>query len=145
MTTVMNRMTLAVFGVLFVVNILLATVVYSIGISTGYEGSPSWSWEQYGATLGGLFGDIPSLLALLGGLALFAGAAILAGWFARRQNVVGAVVWFLIGGFGGGYVLFQLVDWSSFGFGFGPVIALIVFTAVEEFLVLLLAHRLRRP
>lgn len=143
--TIFNRATLIIFGVMFVLNALFSTVIYSFGFTAGYEGETAWSWEQYGATLGSLFGDIPSLLALIGGLAVFIAALALAGWFAHRQNVTGSIVWFIIGGLGGGFILFRLVDWSSFGFGFGPVIALVVFTVIEELLILLLVNRLRRP
>lgn len=141
--TIFNRATAIVFAVMFVINSAFATIVYSFGLTTGYNGKPSWSWESYGETLGNLFGDIPSLLAMIGGIVVFAAAAALAGWFAHRQNTVGAVIWFIIGGIGGGLLL-RLVDWSSFGFGFGPVIAIVVFTLIEEIIILVLAHVLRR-
>jgi hypothetical protein len=136
-----NRTSLITFVVLFLLNALLSTVIYSIGLATGFEGEPSWSWEQYGATLGGLFGDIPSLLALIGGIALF----IFSFWVARKLSKSGhhnwLLVWYGIGIFGGGAIIYLWVDWSSFGFGFGPVLVLLAFTAVETLIIRLLQKR----
>jgi len=94
-------------------------------------------------TLGGLFGDIPSLIGLLVAVLVLC----LMAWGVRRLSMTGhhnwVVICFLLGLTLGGLILWVWVDWSSFGFGFGPFIILVVATAVEAILIQLLANRRR--
>lgn len=138
-----GRFTVALFVTLLIANVLLLTAVYSVGITTGYEGVPSWSWDSYTDTMGSLFGSFSSLVLLLIGVAFFAASVWIAVYLSKkgRHNWVG--VWYFIGLVGGGAILYLLVDWSSFGFGFIPVIALIVFTTIEALIGTVLANRLR--
>ena len=131
------------FGIAFVFNVIMSTVVYSIAHTDGYEGAPAFSWDQYMGTLGGLFGDIPSLIGLLVAVLVLC----LMAWGVRRLSMTGhhnwVVICFLLGLTLGGLILWVWVDWSSFGFGFGPFIILVVATAVEAILIQLLANRRR--
>ena len=125
----------------FIFNVILSTVVYSIAFTDGYEGAPGLDWNQYVGTLGMLFGDIPSLLAMIGAFAILA----LMSWGVRQLSITGhhnlVVACFLAGLTFGGLVLWVWVDWSNLGFGFGPFIILVVATAIEALLIQLLANR----
>jgi hypothetical protein len=126
-----NRYTALFFFILFVLNTAATTIIYSIGLTTGYEGQLSWGWDQYVQTLNGLFGNLNSLAALLGGLVALIIAFAVAGWLAHGRHVVAAMVWFGFGFVVGGFLLFRAVDWSGISFGFMPVLILIAFTAIE--------------
>lgn len=136
-----GRAGIITFVVLFVLNAILATVLFSIGFTSGFEGETYWSWDQYGATLAGLFGDLGSLFALLGGITILAVSVWIAIMLSKTGHHNWVAIWFIIGLVGGGAVLYKLVDWSSFGFGFGPVIVLVVFTAIETLITGLLQKR----
>jgi hypothetical protein len=138
-----DRMFWIFAAVLFVFNAIGSTVVYAFGLTFGYEGEPGLSWDQYVSALNGLFSDFVSLLALIGGIVLLLGAVALAGWFAHRRNVVGAIIWFLVGAIGGGWILFKVVDWSTFNVGFSPVVALIGFSLIEALAIRAVALRMQ--
>lgn len=117
-------------GVLFVLNAILATVVYSVGFNAGYNGEPSWDWGQYMSSLGSLFGDIPSLLGLIGLAAIVVVVSMMAHWLAKKGKAGWAVVWFVFGTFLG-FFAYGLIDFTSLGLIFVPVIALVVISAFE--------------
>ena len=129
------------FAIAFIFNTVLATIVYSVAHTDGYEGAPAFNWDQYVGTLGGLFGDIPSLLAMIGAFTIL----VIATWGVRRLSIKGHHNWvmacFLLGLTFGGLVLWVWVDWGNLGFGFGPFIVLIVATAIEALAIQLLANR----
>ena len=137
----LNRFTGITFVILLIGNVLLSTVLYSVGITTGYEGEPSWSWDQYTETMEGLFGNLSSLFWLLVGIAFFVIMWRVATYFSKKGNHNAVGIWQLVGIVGGGAILYLLVDWSSFGFGFLPVIVLFVFTAIETLIFRVLANR----
>lgn len=125
-----NGTLVIVAGVFFFINVILATVVYSVGFNTGLNGEPTWDWGQYMTSLGSLFGDIPSLLGLIGLVVIAIAVLAVAHWLAKKGKAGWSVVWFIIGTFLGFWAYGQ-IDFTSFGFGFGPVIALVVISVVE--------------
>lgn len=137
-----DRMFLVFFIVWLVISAVTVTIVNSMVQASAFEGEPAWSWDYYGESLGALFGDTVSLLALVGGLAIFAGALWVAGWLADHRRVGWSRVWYAIGMFVGGGLLFGVVDWSSFGFGWTPVLVLIAVSAVMALIFRVIAYRL---
>jgi hypothetical protein len=110
-------------------NLLLIVTIFTLGVSTGVAGDLSFSWEQFGNTVTFLFGGIGSLVWLIGGVTILAATAWLVYWLANNNHPKWVVAMFAIGMFVGGFILWRLVDWSNFGFGFVPFLGLLAYTA----------------
>ena len=110
-------------------NLLLIVTIFTLGVSTGVLGDLSFSWEQFGNTLTFLFGGIGSLVWLIGGLVIVAVTLRGVYWLANNNHPKWVVATFVIGMVVGGFILWRLVDWSNFGFGFVPFLGLLAYTA----------------
>ncbi len=132
-----TRIFLSSFIVGLVFNIALIILVYTFGVSTGYEGEPSFSWDQLGNSMGFLFGGLPSLLGFIGGLAIFAVTLKLVDWLSKNGHHKWLLFAFIVGFVLGGIVLWPLISALGSVFGVLPFVGLIAFTALEAFITLL--------
>ncbi|MGH7218350.1 MAG: hypothetical protein ACREGE_02825 [Candidatus Microsaccharimonas sp.] len=125
------------FGVLLLLNLIGFVLVYTIGLSTGFEGQLSFSSEQLSATLGFLFGGVGSFLGFIGALAII-GVAI---YYVHRLWKSGQHKWVLIIvavaflALGLAFVPLLQVNWHDIGFGFMPFLAFVLITALEAFII----------
>jgi len=122
-----------IFGGSFLVglvsNLILIVAIFTLGVSTGLEGQLSFSWAEFGNSIAFLFGGFASLLWLIGGIAVLMATL----WAVHRLSSRGHHNWvvaaFLAGLIVGGFILWRLVDWGSFGFGIVPFLGLLAYTA----------------
>lgn len=126
--------------VLAIFNLLLVTFVYSIGVSTGFAGEFSWSAKSFTDAIGSLFGSITSLMILIGTIALIGFGLWITHWLSKKQKRVWLIIW-AITIFVLGLILSPAFHITDFSFGFGPVLVLIVFTAIEALVTKLVVNR----
>ncbi|MFZ1250059.1 MAG: hypothetical protein WAR37_01240 [Candidatus Microsaccharimonas sp.] len=117
------------FVIGLVANLVLIIAVFTSGVSTGVAGTFGFDWSQFQNTLTFLFGGIGSALWLIGGIVVLAATGYAFYWLSSHGHHKWVVVASLIGMFVGGFILWRLVDWSNFGFGFVPLLILIAYTA----------------
>lgn len=125
------------FIAMLISNLLLIVFIYTLGVSTGYEGKFSFSWAQLSNSVTFLFGGFASLLGFVLLLAVIAGAL----WAVHRLSARGHHKWvivaviaaFLLGG-----LLTPIIDWSGAGFGFVPLLVLLAWTALWALVAMIL-------
>lgn len=119
------------FAVNFAFNALLVLFVFPFGVSTGYEGSPTFSWEQaeIGATY--LFGGVVPLLVALFLLIVVVATLWLVRWLSVHQHgwwsIVIVVAAFITGG-----LLWSSIKPAELASGLWPFAFLVAFTLVES-------------
>lgn len=123
------------FAIEFVFNLLLVVVVYSIGFTTGYVGTPNFNLDQIGKTIGEtistLFGGAASFLALIGGIAIFVCTLWGVYELSKRAKHALVVLAFVVGVVAGGWLIWRVVEWENVGIGFTPILAILAFTVFE--------------
>lgn len=126
------RLFLTTFGVLIVAFLAFFVFVYSFGVSTGFEGQMSFSWDQLGATLGFLFGGVVPALAMIGGMAVVVALFWVVDWLHRTGRRKRLLLTFALGIIALGFAITPLtqVDWANIGFGILPFLVLVAFTAL---------------
>ncbi len=125
------------FGIILLFNLIGIVLIYTIGLSTGYEGQLTFSGEQLGATLGFLFGGVVPFLALIGSLTIIAAAIYFVHrlWKSGRHKWVLVIVAVAFLALGAALVPLLQINWLSIGFGILPFVTLAVITALESSLI----------
>lgn len=132
-----TRVFVSTFIVGLVFNIALITLVYTFGVSTGYEGEPSFSWDQLGNSMGLLFGGIPSLLGFVGGLAIVIAILWLVSWLSENGHPNWVRVAFVSTFVLGGIILWPLFGTLGSVLGVFPFLGLIALSALEALIIML--------
>lgn len=127
----MNIRILATYFAALLFNIVMATFLFAYGLTSGFEGTNSFSMDNYWRTLGILFGDVPSLLAILA-IAVIAASAIYGIVALSRKGhhyLVGlcAVVAFVVGIL----VADRYINLDELGWGWVSLVGIALATAVE--------------
>jgi hypothetical protein len=134
------------FIVELVFNLLLIVFVFSFGVSTGFAaGQPTFGLDQVDTTFGALFGGTTSLLGLIGLLVVIGAILQLVRWLSKSGHHSWVLVVFILGVLAGGYLVWKVIDWSSFGIGFTPILVILGFTAIETIVTGYLVPTTPRP
>jgi hypothetical protein len=127
-----------VFLVLNIVVIFAFLAAVQYGLSTGYEGTPAFNWDEYWGSIGGFFGGLGAFLGLIITIVVLAGISI-GGFFASSRGLHWLVaiivpVAFLLGGIALGVVFYVWgIDWLGMLFG---LIALVIVVGIAMLLSL---------
>ena len=115
------------FIALLVWMLIFNFVLYALVYSFAYEGSVSWT--GVGNAIGGAFGSLQSFGLFLVGVLVLVVLALITLWLRRWAValIIWAIVLIVVGAFFGS----SLTKTFSFILNFGPILLIIVFTAVE--------------
>jgi len=140
-----KRVLITSFLALLPLNLVLLVFVFSIGVTTGFNGVFGFSWTDVGTTINAMFGSFGNFITLVGALALLAFIYWISNKLSRKYGWLPGVLVLVA------LALGAVAFWSGWInpeeinlFGLVPFVGVILFTALQAAVITLALRYIKR-